>query len=79
MLDLSAGRGEVAAALARDGCAVRGTHFRADDYKLADPAKPAQTAGLPIDADVDLTRALPYADAAFDLVILCEVAEHLPT
>ena len=35
VLDLSAGRGEIAAALAKDGCDVRGTHFRADDYKLA--------------------------------------------
>ena len=34
VLDLSAGRGEIAAALAGDGCTVRGTHFRADDYKL---------------------------------------------
>jgi SAM-dependent methyltransferase len=79
VLDLSAGRGEIAAALAKDGCEVRGTHFRPDDYKLTDPAKPAQTAGLAIDPDVDLTRPLPYADAAFDLVIFCEVAEHLTT
>ena len=79
VLDLSAGRGEIAAALSRDGCAVRGTHFRADDYKLADASKARQTDGIPIDADVDLTRPLPYADAAFDLVVLCEVAEHLPT
>jgi SAM-dependent methyltransferase len=76
VLDLSAGRGELAAALARDGCSVRGTHFRADDYKLADAAPPS---GIPIDAGVDLMRPLPYGDAAFDLVVLCEVAEHLPT
>ena len=79
VLDLSAGRGEIAAALARDGCAVRGTHFRADDYKLADSSKPRPADGIPIDEDVDLTRPLPYADAAFDLVVLCEVAEHLAT
>ena len=79
VLDLSAGRGEIAAALARDGCPVRGTHFRADDYKLADTAAPLHTGDVPIDPDVDLTRPLPYADAAFDLVVLCEVAEHLPT
>jgi 2-polyprenyl-3-methyl-5-hydroxy-6-metoxy-1,4-benzoquinol methylase len=79
VLDLSAGRGEIAAALAKDGCAVRGTHFRADDYKLADTKAPLHTDAVPIDPDVDLTRPLPYADAAFDLVILCEVAEHLPT
>jgi len=76
VLDLSAGRGEIAAALAGDGCDVRGTHFRADDYKLAEePPSP----GIAIDPDVDLTRPLPYGSAAFDLVILCEVAEHLPT
>ena len=77
VLDLSAGRGEIAAALASDGCSVRGTHFRADDYKLANA--PPMPAGVPIDSDVDLTGALPYPDAAFDLVVLCEVAEHLPT
>ena len=76
VLDLSAGRGEIAAALAADGCDVRGTHFRVDDYKTAGAAPPA---GVPIDADIDLTRRLPYADGAFDLVILCEVAEHLPS
>ena len=76
VLDLSAGRGEIAAALAGDGCDVRGTHFRADDYKLAEePPSP----GIAIDPDVDLTRPLPYGSAAFDLAILCEVAEHLPT
>lgn len=77
VLDLSAGRGEIAAALARDGGTVRGTHFRADDYKLAD--SPPPPAGVPIDTDVDLMRPLPYADASFDLVVLCEVAEHLPS
>jgi len=76
VLDLSAGRGEIAAALAGDGCDVRGTHFRADDYKLAEEPPPP---GIAIDPDVDLTRPLPYGSAAFDLVILCEVAEHLPT
>ena len=79
VLDLSAGRGEIAAALSRDGCAVRGTHFRADDYKLAGAPKPLPADAVPIDPDVDLTRPLPYPDAAFDLVILCEVAEHLST
>jgi SAM-dependent methyltransferase len=79
VLDLSAGRGEIAAALSRDGCAVRATHFRADDYKLAGAPKLLPADAVPIDPDVDLTRPLPYPDAAFDLVILCEVAEHLST
>ena len=85
VLDLSAGRGEIAAALAKDGCDVRGTHFRADDYKFVGlpPDKLANAAAPPtviaIDPDVDLTRPRPYGSAAFDLVSLCEVAEHLPT
>ncbi len=78
VLDLSAGRGEIAAALARDGCTVRGTHFRADDYKLAG-APPELPPGVAIDPNVDLMRPLPHPDGAFDLVLLCEVAEHLPT
>ena len=78
VLDLSAGRGEIAAALSRDGCAVRGTHFRDDDYKLANRSG-RELEGIPIDAHVDLTQPLPYSEAAFDLVILCEVVEHLST
>src|SRR5262249_51338311 len=76
-LDLSAGRGEIASALANDGVAVRATHFRAADYKPrgAPPPDPA----VALDRDVDLTKPLPYPDGAFDLVVLCEVAEHLPT
>jgi SAM-dependent methyltransferase len=77
VLDLSAGRGEIAAALAADGCMVRGTHFRADDYKLAAQSGPLHTDAVAIDPDVDLMRPLPYSSAAFDLVVLCEVAEHL--
>jgi SAM-dependent methyltransferase len=79
VLDLSAGRGEIAAALTRDGCAIRGTHFREDDYKLADSSRPLETGGIVIDANVDLMRPLPYPDASFDVVIFSEVAEHLPT
>jgi len=78
VLDLSAGRGEIAAALAADGCVVRGTHFRADDYKLAG-APPPIPPEVVIDSGVDLMRPLPYAEGAFDAVVLCEVAEHLPT
>ena len=80
VLDLSAGRGEIAAALADDGCAVRGTHFRADDYKLTETSsEPAAANEFPIDENIDLMGTLTYGDASFDVVILCEVAEHLPT
>jgi SAM-dependent methyltransferase len=87
VLDLSSGRGEISAALAADGCDVRGTRFRDDDYKLAAASAPDRLAArpaagsesIPIDRNVDLTRRLPYPDARFDLVVLSEVAEHLPT
>ncbi len=78
VLDLSCGRGEILAALARDGCRVRGTHYRGDDYKLTERSGPIETAGLPIDPDVDLTKPLAYPDGSFDLVVLAEVLEHLP-
>src|SRR5262249_26132191 len=78
-LDLSAGRGEIAAALTADGCPVRGTHFRQDDYKRTQLPGALPSDSLTLDTGVDLTRPLPYDNASFDLVILCEVAEHLPT
>lgn len=77
VLDLSCGRGEILAALHWDGCRIRGTHYRGDDYKLTGQSGPLETAGLAVDPDVDLTRPLPYADASFEVVILSEVAEHL--
>jgi 2-polyprenyl-3-methyl-5-hydroxy-6-metoxy-1,4-benzoquinol methylase len=78
VLDLSCGRGEILSALGRDGCRVRGTHYKGDDYKLTEQPGPLETAGLAVDPDVDLMKPLPYADASFDVVILSEVAEHLP-
>jgi SAM-dependent methyltransferase len=85
-LDLSSGRGEISAALARDGCDVRATRFREDDYKLAglgpDKLERDAAAGsesVALDRGVDLTRPLPYSDGSFDLDVLSEVAEHLPT
>ena len=78
VLDLSCGRGAVLSALAADGCQGKGTHYRADDYKLADGEEPLFTEGLDIDYGVDLTRPLPYADASYDVVVLKEVVEHLP-
>jgi SAM-dependent methyltransferase len=74
VLDLSAARCEVLRALADDGCAVRGTHYRTDDYKLIGHVREAT---LPIDEGVDLARCLPFEDVLFDVVILSEVIEHL--
>jgi 2-polyprenyl-3-methyl-5-hydroxy-6-metoxy-1,4-benzoquinol methylase len=81
VLDLSCGRGEILAALKGDGCDVRGTHYRGDDYETRSGKESfltALTADIPVDANVDLTQRLPYDDASFDVVILSEVVEHLP-
>jgi SAM-dependent methyltransferase len=77
VLDLSCGRGELLSRLAKDGCSVRGSHYRADDYKLA-ADEPLYTAGLAIDAGIDLMQPLPYESASRDVVLLSEVVEHLP-
>jgi SAM-dependent methyltransferase len=79
VLDLSCGRGEILAALHPDGCDVRGTHYRGDDYEIKSGKESFLTPDIAVDANIDLTKPLPYADASFDVVILSEVVEHLPT
>lgn len=79
VLDLGCGRGEILAALHAGGCDVRGTHFREDDYEVHSGKESFLRPDIPVDTGVDLTKALPYADASYDVVILSEVTEHLPT
>lgn len=78
VLDLSCGRGELLSRFARDGCSVRGSHYRSDDYEVNAEGAPSYIAGLTIDEGIDLTRPLPYESASRDLVMLSEVVEHLP-
>lgn len=77
LLDLSCGQGEIMATLAGEGCRVRGTHYRADDYKHHSGEK-KYNAGLPVDEGIDLLQPLPYESASRDVVLLSEVVEHLP-
>ena len=79
VLDLSCGRGEILADLQAAGCTVRGTHFREDDYEIKSGKESFLTPDIPVDRHVDLMRRLPYDDASYDVVVLSEVVEHLPT
>jgi 2-polyprenyl-3-methyl-5-hydroxy-6-metoxy-1,4-benzoquinol methylase len=79
ILDLSCGRGEILYYLRQDGCIVRGTHFRNDDYEIKSGKESFLSDDIPVDGGVDLTARLPYDDATFDVVVLSEVVEHLPT
>jgi len=74
VLDLSCGEGEVLARLVAAGCQAQGTHYRQDDYIIRDRTR---LAPLAVTGGVDLQRALPFEDAAFDVVLLTEVLEHL--
>ena len=74
VLDLSCGEGEVLELLAAAGCRAQGTHYRQDDYIIKDRGR---LATIPVTGGVDLQRRLPFEDAAFDVVVLTEVLEHL--
>ncbi len=74
-LDVGCGGGLLAEEFARLGCAVTGV----------DPSRPsletarahAAASGLAIDYRAGSGEALPFDDAAFDLVYCCDVLEHV--
>ena len=75
VLDLSCGQAEILSKLDAEGCDVRGTHFRPDDYILRGGDSAIDAAK--IDDGVDLMQPLPYDNGSFDVVLLTEVIEHL--
>jgi 2-polyprenyl-3-methyl-5-hydroxy-6-metoxy-1,4-benzoquinol methylase len=78
ILEVACGRGGFVRELARAGARVTGCDFSVPALRVAS-AKLAQTNHGPVATFVhgDAQR-LPFADAAFDLVVSCETIEHLP-
>jgi SAM-dependent methyltransferase len=74
VLDLSCGEGELLSLLSAKGCQGHGTHFCQQDYIVKNSAR---LADLAITPGVNLHEPIPLPDAAFDVVVLTEVLEHL--
>jgi 2-polyprenyl-3-methyl-5-hydroxy-6-metoxy-1,4-benzoquinol methylase len=74
VLDLSCGEGEILSKLTERGCRVEGTHYREDDYIVK---QRGHLERLKITSGVNLHEPLPFDSAAFDVVLLIEVLEHL--
>jgi len=75
VLDLGRGTGRHALALAAAGARVAAVDFSAGMMRQA-RVKPG--AGAVEWLVSDLTRPLPFADAAFDRIVCCLVLEHIP-
>lgn len=74
-LDVGCGGGLMAEEVARLGFMVTGVDPAAAAIEVA--RHHAQSSGLAIDYQVAFGEALPFADAAFDLVYCCDVLEHV--
>jgi 2-polyprenyl-6-hydroxyphenyl methylase/3-demethylubiquinone-9 3-methyltransferase len=74
-LDVGCGGGILSEDVARLGLAVTGVDPSAESIEAA--RRHAVTSGLAIDYRVASGEALPFGDAAFDVVLCCDVLEHV--
>ncbi len=75
VLDVGCGGGLLAEEFARLGCQVTGVD--PSEPSLATARKHTQQSGLDITYQVGVGEHLPFADASFDIVICCDVLEHV--
>lgn len=75
VLDVGCGGGVLAEEFAKVGCRVTG--IDPSGPTIAQAAAHAQAVGLAIDYLVAPGEAIPFADAAFDIVYCCDVLEHV--
>ncbi len=75
LLDVGCGGGLLAEEFARAGCRVTGIDPSAASLEVA--RGHARQAGLAIDYQIGAGEHLPFAAASFDLVVCCDVLEHV--
>jgi len=75
VLDVGCGGGLLAEEFARLGCKVTG--LDPSEASLSTASRHAQQSGLEITYRRGVGEQIPYADASFDVVICCDVLEHV--
>lgn len=74
--EVGCGEGHLSLLLAKEGLNVRGSDFSRQVVERA--RRNAQTAGVPVSFQVTSVYDLHPPEAAAELVVCCEVLEHLP-
>ena len=78
VLDLGCGTGTLAVAAARTAPGAKVSGLDADGSILAKARRRADSAGLEISFGEGMSKALPYPDASFDVVLSTLFFHHLP-